>query len=117
MSKLYEESYSPGVGRVLVAAQDISPGQTVLQDDCLVATPDGLPVCLGCLAPLAAPHLQQVECARCLWPLCSEECGASPDHAAECQIFCNSQMTPKTCGAISLWYSIVPLGKFRFASQ
>ena len=70
MSKLFTESSRPGVGRVLVASQDISPGQTVLQDDCLVAMPDGLPVCLGCLGPLPLlPHLQ-VECHSCQWPLC-----------------------------------------------
>ena len=68
MSQLYEESYRPGVGRVLVAGQDIAAGQTVLQDHCLVATPDGLPVCLGCLAVLPPHH--QVECPRCQWPLC-----------------------------------------------
>ena len=70
MSRLYTESFSAGVGRVLVAARDISPGQTVLQDDCLVATPDGLPVCLGCLGALPLPLHRQVQCAGCQWPLC-----------------------------------------------
>ena len=130
MSKFYSESYSAGVGRVLVAARDISPGQTVLQETCLVATPDGLPVCLGCLGPLASHR--QLECARCLWPVCRwelweifpglisgharEECQAAPEHAQECRIFCQSKITPSTCGAISLWYSIVPIGKFTFGS-
>ena len=115
MTKLYSESQVAGVGRVLVATQDIPSGQTVLEDSCLVAGPDGLAVCLGCLAPLPPLHLQ-VACGRCLWPLCSEQCQTSPDHLQECEVFSSSQITPKTCGAISLWYSIVPLGMLRFGS-
>ena len=67
MSPLYQESSRPGVGRVLEAARDVSPGQPVLQEECLVSGPDGLPVCLGCLAPLG-PAV--VPCERCSWPMC-----------------------------------------------
>ena len=47
-------SAKAGIGRVLVATQDISPGMVVVEDTALVETPDGFPVCLGCLASLTS---------------------------------------------------------------
>ena len=67
MSVLCSESHLDHVGRILVASRDITAGETVLQDNCLVAAPDGLPVCLGCLRPLGG---EVYNCERCGWPLC-----------------------------------------------
>ena len=67
MAHLYKESYTQAKGRLLVAAEDISAGETVLQDECLVSGPDGLPVCLGCLGPLGQAVFP---CEVCSWPLC-----------------------------------------------
>ena len=38
MSPLYQESSRPGVGRVLEAGRDVSPGQPVLQEETEMAT-------------------------------------------------------------------------------
>ena len=107
MVKLWRESHCLGKGRIVVAAGDISAGDTVLEDECLVAAPDGVPVCLGCLAALPAAGDNAPGCTGCQWPMCSDTCAItrSPEHAAECQIFSGAKVKPDS----RLWYSIVPL--------
>lgn len=105
MARLWAESQSEEKGRILVAAADISTGDMVLEDECMVAAPDGVPVCLGCLGPL--PGEGDHVCSWCGWPMCSDKCAQSrsPEHASECEIFCSAKMKPDS----RLWYSIVPL--------
>ena len=104
MQTLWRESHSPDKGRILLASQDISAGDIVLEDECIVAAPDGVPVCLGCLGPL--PSDDHV-CEECGWPMCCEGCARirSEDHVRECEIFTKARIKPDS----RLWYSIVPL--------
>ena len=80
-------------GRVLVAARDISPWELVIDDTCLVIAPNDVPVCLGCLGQLSPPSVQP--CSGCGWPMCSDQCQHSEDHATECQLFSKNGVNPK----------------------
>lgn len=112
MSRFWKESYCKEKGRILVASTDIEAGEVVLEDNCIVAAPDGVPVCLKCLGSLPLDNVYvSYECAECHWPVCSETCvnSVSEDHLPECEILSKSKITPQTCGSVKLWYSIVPL--------
>ena len=65
---IYKEGEVEGVGAVLVCQEEVGVGEEVLGDRALVAAPDGVPVCLGCLGPLAQG--QALPCPGCSWPLC-----------------------------------------------
>ena len=105
MARLWRESHCDEKGRIVQAAGNISAGDIVLEDECLVAAPDGVPVCLACLGPL--PGDGGHGCGGCGWPMCSDKCAESrsPEHVAECEIFCSAKTKPDS----RLWYSIVPL--------
>ena len=112
MNRFWKESYCKDKGRILVASTDIEAGEVVLVDNCIVAAPDGVPVCLKCLGCLPLENVYvSYECAECHWPVCSETCvnSVSEDHLPECEILSKSKITPQTCGSVKLWYSIVPL--------
>lgn len=79
-----------GYGRVLVAARDISAWQLVIEDSCLVTTPNDVPVCLGCLAGLS-DHSSS-ECGGCGWPMCSRECHHGEE---ECRLFSENGVSPR----------------------
>ena len=106
MVRLWQESHCEGKGRIVVAACDISAGDIVLEDECMVAAPDGVPVCLGCLGALPGGDHGTV-CSWCGWPMCSDKCAQSrsPEHVSECEIFSAAKIKPDS----RLWYSIVPL--------
>ena len=80
-------------GRVLVAARDISPWELVIDDTCLVLAPNDVPVCLGCLGQLTATSVHP--CSGCGWPMCSDQCDNSEDHATECKLFSKNGVNPK----------------------
>ena len=105
MAKLWVESHSEGKGRIVVAAEDIPAGDIVLEDECMVAAPDGVPVCLGCLGALASEG--DHACSWCGWPMCCDNCARSrsAEHESECEIFSSAKIKPDS----RLWYSIVPL--------
>jgi len=84
-------SHEEGVGRVLVATQDIASGQCVLEDQCVVATPDGFPACLGCLSLVQAG----THCLSCKWPSCgSSTCSHQASNAAECHLYQEQGVAP-----------------------
>ena len=80
-------------GRVLVAARDISPWELVIDDTCLVVAPNDVPVCLGCLGQVTPTGVHP--CSGCGWPMCSDQCHNSDDHATECKLFSEKGVNPK----------------------
>ena len=84
-------SHMTGIGRVLLASQDISPDMVVVEDTALVETPDGFPVCLGCLGSL---ECSSVACPRCGWKVCSIDCADAEVHREECKIFRDAKVVP-----------------------
>ena len=91
MSDPWSISHKAGIGRVLVARQDISPDMVVVEDTALVETPDGFPVCLGCLASLDS---SSVPCPGCGWRVCNRECAQAEVHREECKIFGGKKVVP-----------------------
>ena len=90
-TKLWDISYVENVGRVLVATQDIEPEETVLEDNCLIAAPDGYPTCLGCLEGVDGRY----SCPACSWSSCgADECSNTPSHQAECALYKESNLVP-----------------------
>jgi len=108
MTNLWKESFCEAKGRILVAAKFIKAGEVVLEDESLIAAPDGIPVCLNCLEEIKQP---EKTCPGCQWPVCSDECSEniSSEHKAECEIISSANVTPKSCGSIKLWFSIIPI--------
>ena len=90
-TKLWDISYDENVGRLLVATEDIEPEETVLEDNCLIAAPDGYPTCLGCLEGVDGRY----SCPACSWPSCgSDECSNTPSHQVECALYKESNLVP-----------------------
>lgn len=82
---------SPEVGRFLVAARDIDPGEIVILDKSILVAPDA-PVCLGCLKSV---RIQETAfCSTCRFPVCDAECEKRPFHAEnECRVFSEAGLT------------------------
>ncbi|XP_063829127.1 SET domain-containing protein SmydA-8-like isoform X1 [Ostrinia nubilalis] len=84
---------SDELGRYLVAARDLSPGDLVLTERPLVFGPKGMPdpeavmPCVGCYKPVSTEAGER--CSKCGWPVCSGNCPGLTDprhHGAECLI-------------------------------
>lgn len=78
---------NPEKGRILVAAQDISACQLILEEAPCALGPqvdiDKL-VCLSCFIEIDG-HFQ---CSLCSIPMCSKECALEPSHqTSECRVF------------------------------
>ena len=75
--------------RYLRASEDIKAGDVVLEEYSLNRGPiySTRPVCLGCYQTLSNNASERHICNKCGWPLCSEVCEKSPEHAPECEIF------------------------------
>ena len=61
------------VGRYVVAARDLNPGDVIIEESPVTAGPKQFtcPVCLGCYRPVTGEH----KCEDCQWPICGvEEC-------------------------------------------
>ena len=67
-----------GVGRMLVAARDLLPGQLVYSEEPLVVGPnqESGPICLGCMAALDLSYV----CEGCGYPMCDWECSQADIH-------------------------------------
>ncbi|XP_075980014.1 SET and MYND domain containing, arthropod-specific, member 3 [Anticarsia gemmatalis] len=76
-------------GRYLTANKDLGAGELIFKDTPFVVgpKPDTPPLCLGCYCPI-----ENKLCSRCGWPICSEDCEKSPQHAAECAVFCEAKV-------------------------
>lgn len=63
------------MGRYMVAAKDLSPGDVILSEKPLVVGPctDCRVQCIACYHPIAE-HEPYVRCKSCQWPLCSDQC-------------------------------------------
>ena len=88
---MWSISHKAGIGRVLVATQDISADTVVIVDTALVETPDGFPVCLGCLSSLSS---LSIPCPGCGWRVCGGECARAEQHQEECRIFRERKIVP-----------------------
>ncbi|XP_049876365.1 SET domain-containing protein SmydA-8-like isoform X2 [Pectinophora gossypiella] len=84
---------SEDLGRYLIAARDLMPGDLVLTERPLVFAPKALPdpeacmPCVGCYKPVLTDVGER--CAKCGWPVCSGNCPGLRDvrhHAAECEV-------------------------------
>ncbi|KAL4707869.1 hypothetical protein ACJJTC_010304 [Scirpophaga incertulas] len=89
----YEARSSEELGRYLVAARDLSPGDLVLTERPLVFGPKGMPdpeasmPCVGCYKPVFTDVGER--CSQCGWPVCSGNCPGLKDprhHGVECKI-------------------------------
>ena len=90
-TRLWDISHDERVGRLLVATQDIQPGEIVLEDTCLIEAPDGFPVCLGCLGAVDGRY----SCPSCAWPCCgATECSQAPVHQLECAMYRENSLVP-----------------------
>ncbi|CAB3230749.1 unnamed protein product [Arctia plantaginis] len=80
----YDIKLNDKYGRYLTALKDLSSGEIIFKDKPFVVgpKPDTPPLCLGCYYPI-----ENKLCSQCGWPVCSEECEKSQQHAAECKIF------------------------------
>lgn len=90
----YDIKMSEVMGRYLVAARDLKPGELIISELPLAVGPcaDSSPVCLGCYQPIEYPFLDsQYKCSECKWPLCSSECpGIKSENGhndIECKLF------------------------------
>lgn len=79
----YEVRECPELGRYLVAARDLVPGEVVFRAAPIVSglQPGSVPLCLGCYRPLQDAEFR---CPTCGWPLCSEDCVLSLRHQVSC---------------------------------
>ncbi|XP_052755116.1 SET domain-containing protein SmydA-8 [Galleria mellonella] len=89
----YEVRTSGELGRYLVAARDLTPGDLVLTERPLVFGPKAMPnpeasmPCVGCYKPVSTDVGER--CFRCGWPVCSGNCPGLTDprhHGVECHI-------------------------------
>ncbi|CAH0725549.1 unnamed protein product, partial [Brenthis ino] len=89
----YEVHKSEELGRYLVAARDLSPGDVVLTELPLIFGPKAMPdpeasmPCVGCYKPVFTDIGER--CSRCGWPVCSGNCPGLKDprhHGVECDI-------------------------------
>ena len=91
LKPLWQVTSTPGVGKILIATEDIPAWKFVLKDAALIIGPSCEVVCLGCLKDIK----DTLKCARCGWPVCSLECQEAEHHQAECRIFQESNFAPK----------------------
>ncbi|XP_063386603.1 SET domain-containing protein SmydA-8 isoform X1 [Cydia fagiglandana] len=84
---------SEELGRYLIAARDLAPGDLVLTERPLVfgpkatVVPEATMPCVGCYKPV--PTDVGERCSKCGWPVCSGNCPGLTDprhHGAECVI-------------------------------
>ncbi|KAM3965846.1 SET and MYND domain containing, arthropod-specific, member 5 [Aphomia sociella] len=89
----YEVRTSGELGRYLVAARDLTPGDLVLTERPLVFGPKAMPdpevsmPCVGCYKPVSTEVGER--CFRCGWPVCSGNCPGLTDprhHGVECHV-------------------------------
>nr|XP_013189669.1 unnamed protein product [Amyelois transitella] len=88
----YEARTSEELGRYLVAARDLAPGDLVLTERPLVFGPKGMlnqdaMPCVGCYKQVSTVVGER--CSRCGWPVCSGNCPGLTDprhHGVECHI-------------------------------
>ena len=76
---------------MLLARHDILPGTVIVTDTALVSTPDGHPVCVGCLASITA---LSVPCTLCGWMVCGQLCQEAETHREECRLFRENNIVP-----------------------
>ena len=88
MSDQWSISHKAGIGRVLVARQDISPDMVVVEDTALVETPDGFPACLAILDSSSVP------CPGCGWRVCNIEFAQADVIREECKNFGDKKVVP-----------------------
>ncbi|KAG6450624.1 SET domain-containing protein SmydA-8-like isoform X2 [Manduca sexta] len=84
---------SEDLGRYIVAARDLSPGDVVISERPLVFGPKAMPdpeasmPCVGCYKPVFTDIGER--CSKCGWPVCSGNCPGLTDprhHGVECDI-------------------------------
>ncbi|XP_045451453.1 SET domain-containing protein SmydA-8 [Melitaea cinxia] len=92
-NQTYEVHKSEELGRYLVAARDLSPGDVVLSELPLIfgpkamLDPEASMPCVGCYKPVFTDVGER--CSRCGWPVCSGNCPGLNDprhHGVECII-------------------------------
>ncbi|KAJ2940451.1 hypothetical protein O0L34_g134 [Tuta absoluta] len=89
----FEVKKSEELGRFLVAARDLAPGDLVITEHPLVFGPKAMPdpeatmPCVGCYKPVFTDVGER--CAKCGWPVCTGYCPGLKDprhHGAECEV-------------------------------
>ena len=72
--------YRPEVGRYVVAARDIEPGEVIFSEEALAIGPshDALPCCLDCMKPITSGSTYV--CPKCQLPVCEEMCALGEEH-------------------------------------
>ncbi|XP_023941136.2 SET domain-containing protein SmydA-8 [Bicyclus anynana] len=92
-SQIFEIQKSEELGRYLVAARDLAPGEVVITELPLVFgpkamfDPEATMPCVGCYKPVFTDVGER--CSRCGWPMCSGNCPGLTDprhHGMECDI-------------------------------
>lgn len=74
----------PDLGRYLEATRDIKIGDVIMKEKPLITGPAQVtpPICLGCYKLLEEG--KTVDCEKCGWPMCSQDCSKNSNHAPEC---------------------------------
>ncbi|KAJ0174527.1 hypothetical protein K1T71_009635 [Dendrolimus kikuchii] len=85
----YNIAQNDKYGRYLVADKDLDSGDLIFTDTpfAIGPKPDTPPLCLGCYCPVA-----NTVCSQCSWPICSDECESSLQHAGECEVFSTAKV-------------------------
>jgi hypothetical protein len=102
------------LGRCVVATRNLRPGEVLMKQSPLILGPKvvSAPLCLSCHKKLNLEEKARYECDKCKWPLCGQECEASPLHRAECQVFAQAGFVPTVKSDNSrqpVYSSIAPL--------
>ncbi|XP_012268035.2 SET domain-containing protein SmydA-8 isoform X2 [Athalia rosae] len=90
--KSYKILHNEEVGRYVVAARNLKPGEEIWSEKPFVVGPkaSSYPLCLGCYSPWppAGPEsLDRPLCSKCQWPVCGPDCEALPCHKDyECKV-------------------------------
>ncbi|XP_045774597.1 SET domain-containing protein SmydA-8 [Maniola jurtina] len=93
VSEVFEVHKSEELGRYLVAARDLTPGEVIVTELPLVfgpkamIDPEASMPCVGCYKPVFTDIGER--CSRCGWPVCSGNCPGLKDprhHGLECDI-------------------------------
>lgn len=105
MNELVEVKQNKTLGRYATVSKDVLAGEILFEEDPFVVGPKpqiGI-CCLGCCRLLVsnkndvvnkpAPVAFTQRCAKCEWPLCSENCPMRRWHdEAECNIFAENRV-------------------------
>jgi len=96
--KKWLESEREGVGRLLLAARDLLPGEVIVEDTALVVAPLYRSVCLSCMESLEEGVRP---CHSCGWPFCRAcgQEGVCGGHQRECEIFRQAGLSPQGEGS------------------